>query len=99
PSVTRSSFSASPSIGLLEVRREWARPVDAVRLPGGQTGHRRGRGGEVVTASGTTTLVERMARFAAHASYDDLSEAAREQLKIRVLDALACAISALDAKP
>jgi 2-methylcitrate dehydratase len=45
------------------------------------------------------TLVERLARFAARASYDDLSEAAREQLKIRVLDALACAIGALDGDP
>jgi 2-methylcitrate dehydratase len=60
---------------------------------------RPGRGGEVVTASGTMTLVERMARFAAHASYDDLSEAACEQLKIRVFDALACAIGALDGEP
>jgi 2-methylcitrate dehydratase len=45
------------------------------------------------------TLVERMARFAADAFYDDLSEAAREQLKMRVLDALACAIGALDGEP
>ena len=45
------------------------------------------------------TLVERLAKFAARASYDDLSEAAREQLKIRVLDALACAIGALDGEP
>ena len=49
--------------------------------------------------SGTLTLVERLARFAARASYDDLSEGAREQLKIRVLDALACAIGALEAEP
>jgi 2-methylcitrate dehydratase len=61
--------------------------------------HPAGRGGEVVTASDTMTLVERMARFAAHTSYDDLSEAAREQLKMRVLDALACAIGALDGEP
>jgi len=45
------------------------------------------------------TLVERLARFAARASYDDLSEVAREQLKIRVLDTLACAIGALDGEP
>jgi 2-methylcitrate dehydratase len=62
-------------------------------------GIRPGRGGEVVTTAGTMTLVERMARFAADASYDDLSEAAREQLKMRVLDALACAIGALDGEP
>jgi 2-methylcitrate dehydratase len=40
-----------------------------------------------------------MARFAARASFDDLSEHAREQLKIRVLDTLACAIGALDGAP
>jgi 2-methylcitrate dehydratase len=51
------------------------------------------------TGSGTMTLVERLARFAAHASYNDLSEAAREQLKIRVLDALACALGALNGDP
>lgn len=45
------------------------------------------------------TLVERLARFAARASYDDLSGAAREQLKIRVLDNLACAIGALNGEP
>lgn len=45
------------------------------------------------------TCAARLARFAASASYDDLSEAAREQLRIRVLDALACAIGALDGDP
>ena len=46
----------------------------------------------MVTASCTMTLAERMARFAAQASYDDLSEAARERLKVRVLDGLACVV-------
>jgi len=45
------------------------------------------------------TLVEQLARFSARASYDDLSDAAREQLKIRLLDALACAVGALDGEP
>jgi 2-methylcitrate dehydratase len=45
------------------------------------------------------TLVEQLARFGARASYDDLSETACEQLKIRVLDALACAMGALDGEP
>ncbi len=45
------------------------------------------------------TLVEQLAQFGARASYDDLSEDAREQLKIRVLDALACAIGALNGAP
>jgi len=53
----------------------------------------------MVTGSSAMTIVERLARFAARASYDDLSKAAREQLKIRVLDALACAIGALDGEP
>ncbi|MEO7987675.1 MAG: MmgE/PrpD family protein [Gemmatimonadales bacterium] len=53
----------------------------------------------MVAASGALTLVERLARFGASASYDDLSESAREQLKIRVLDSLACAIGALDGEP
>ena len=41
------------------------------------------------------TEVERLADFAVLASYDDLSEAAREQLKIRVLDSIGCAIGAM----
>ena len=45
------------------------------------------------------TLAEQLARFGARASYDDLSEPAREQLKLRVLDGLACAIGALDGEP
>lgn len=45
------------------------------------------------------TMVEELAAFAARASYDDLSEAARQQLKIRILDALGCAIGALDGAP
>jgi 2-methylcitrate dehydratase len=40
-----------------------------------------------------------LARFSTRASYDDLSETAREQLKIRVLDSVACAIGALDGEP
>jgi 2-methylcitrate dehydratase len=45
------------------------------------------------------TIAEQLGRFAARASYDDLSDAAREQLKIRVLDTVACAIGALDGTP
>ena len=45
------------------------------------------------------TLVERLARFATRASYDRLSEEARGQLKIRLLDSLACAIGALEGEP
>src|SRR2546427_6451270 len=53
----------------------------------------------MVTDFSAMTIAERLAQFAVAASYDDLSEAAREQLKIRVLDALACAIGALDGEP
>jgi 2-methylcitrate dehydratase len=45
------------------------------------------------------TLVEELAAFVTRASYSDLSETAREQLKIRVLDSLGCAIGALDGEP
>ncbi len=45
------------------------------------------------------THAERLAAFVVRASYDDLSEAARQQLKIRVLDSLGCAIGALDGDP
>lgn len=45
------------------------------------------------------TVAEQMAEFVARASYDELSEAARHQLKVRVLDSLGCAIGALDGEP
>lgn len=45
------------------------------------------------------THAEQLAAFVVKASYDDLSEAARQQLKIRVLDSLGCAIGALDGEP
>jgi 2-methylcitrate dehydratase len=43
--------------------------------------------------------VERLAQFAVSATYDDLSETAREQLKIRILDALGCGIGAIESEP
>jgi len=45
------------------------------------------------------TLSKELASFIWKASYDDLSEAARLQLKIRVLDSLGCAIGALRGEP
>ncbi len=45
------------------------------------------------------TIVEEMARFVSSSSYGRLSDDAVLQLKIRVLDALGCAIGALDAGP
>ena len=45
------------------------------------------------------TQVEQLAAFVVRARYDDLSEDARRALKLRVLDALGCAIGALDGEP
>src|SRR5213080_117706 len=45
------------------------------------------------------TQVEQLAAFVVRARYEDLSEEARLELKIRVLDALGCAIGALDGPP
>jgi 2-methylcitrate dehydratase len=45
------------------------------------------------------TAAARLARFVVSRSWDDLSEPARAELKIRVLDALGCALGALDAPP
>ena len=45
------------------------------------------------------TEAERLAEFVDRMSYDDISEEAREQLKIRVLDSLACAIGAVGGDP
>jgi 2-methylcitrate dehydratase len=43
--------------------------------------------------------VDRLAQFVAKSSFEDLSETAVEHLKVRVLDALGCAIGALDGEP
>lgn len=43
--------------------------------------------------------VERLARLVATRSFDDLSDPARTELKVRILDALGCALGALDAPP
>ena len=45
------------------------------------------------------TVAEELATFVVRASYGDLSEAARRQLTMRVLDSLGCAIGALQAEP
>jgi 2-methylcitrate dehydratase len=45
------------------------------------------------------TAAARLARFVAARSWSDLSGAARAELKIRVLDALGCALGALEAPP
>lgn len=45
------------------------------------------------------TEVEKLAAFVAGASWDDLFEPVREALKIRVLDAVGCALGALEGEP
>ena len=45
------------------------------------------------------TLVEQLAAFVVCVTYEDLSEEARHQLKIRIIDALGCAIGALEGPP
>jgi 2-methylcitrate dehydratase len=45
------------------------------------------------------TEAERFSAFVHNAAYCQLSETAREHFNIRILDALGCAIGALDATP
>jgi 2-methylcitrate dehydratase len=45
------------------------------------------------------TAVESLAQFAVSTPYEELSETARQQLKVRILDALGCAIGALEGEP
>lgn len=45
------------------------------------------------------TQVEQLATFAVQARYEDLSQEAVQQLKIRILDALGCAFGALEGPP
>lgn len=44
-------------------------------------------------------LASELALFISKTSYEDLSENARKQLKLRVLDALGCALGAMDGEP
>src|SRR5512143_3638775 len=45
------------------------------------------------------TQAEQLAAFAASSSYDALSDLAREELKVRVLDGIGCAVGALKGEP
>ncbi|HET6867196.1 MAG TPA: MmgE/PrpD family protein [Solirubrobacteraceae bacterium] len=45
------------------------------------------------------TRVEQLAEFVTASRFEDISEPAREQLKLRVLDSLGCALGALDGEP
>jgi 2-methylcitrate dehydratase len=52
-----------------------------------------------VPAARFATMAEQMAAFVVWSTYDELSEAARQTLKIRVLDSLGCALGALGSEP
>lgn len=45
------------------------------------------------------TKVERLAAFVERSAYEDVPDTAREQLRIRVLDSLGCAVGALGGEP
>ena len=45
------------------------------------------------------TVAARLARFVVARSWEDISDLAREELKLRVLDSLGCALGALQAPP
>jgi 2-methylcitrate dehydratase len=51
------------------------------------------------TAADHETQVQALARYAARATFDDLSADSRKQLPIHILDSLACCIAALGAGP
>jgi 2-methylcitrate dehydratase len=52
-----------------------------------------------MTATSAPTRVEQLADFVTGARFEALSNEAREQLKLRVLDSLGCALGALGAEP
>jgi 2-methylcitrate dehydratase len=54
---------------------------------------------EGLRSGGRATQVERLARFVCSTRWEEISEAARGQLKLRVLDSLGVALGALDARP
>src|ERR1700757_4153103 len=49
--------------------------------------------------SHATTEVQALARYAARASFDDLSPESRKQLPVHILDSLGCSVAALGAGP
>src|SRR5574338_540285 len=49
--------------------------------------------------SSGSSMLDQLAAFVVGTKYDDLSEMAIDQAKIRILDSLACAIGALDGEP
>jgi 2-methylcitrate dehydratase len=57
------------------------------------------RPGRVATPSPSTSEVQALARYAARATFDQLSLKSRKQLPIHILDSLGCCIAALGAGP
>src|SRR6185312_7585829 len=55
--------------------------------------------GRRVSRDSHPTQVEQLAQFVARSCWEDLSQPAREQLKLRVLDSLGVALGALDGEP
>ncbi|TAM73523.1 MmgE/PrpD family protein [bacterium] len=55
--------------------------------------------GTIANTTQATTEVQRLARFVHGVVYEDFTESTRTALKIRILDALGCAIGALGAPP
>ena len=45
------------------------------------------------------TIAQELASFVVRVSYDDMSPAARREMKIRILDSLGCAIGAVEGEP
>jgi 2-methylcitrate dehydratase len=52
-----------------------------------------------IATAGAPSDVEQLAHFVCRARWEDISEPAREQLKLRVLDSLGVALGALDGEP
>src|SRR2546421_5679422 len=55
--------------------------------------------GHSIHVDGQPTRVEQLAQFVARSRWDDISDDAREQLRLRVLDSLGVALGALDGEP
>jgi len=55
--------------------------------------------GRIAPGVEARTRVEQLAEFVTSTRFDDISEPAREQLKLRVLDSLGCALGALNSEP
>ena len=57
------------------------------------------QGATARAGSPSLTQVQALARYAARATFDDLSPASRQQLPVHILDSLGCCITALGAGP